>query len=366
MRELIVNRVQPEVDPTLRAWLWEIPVDLLFAALVSGLMILGGLALPQALRQRTPDEAPRQAPPALPPQAPLLAFGLVHICLLALFLDLSHKLYVWNLYLTLQPTSPMSWGSWMLTLVYVVLMATVLTTLPSRWPWAARLLPAVGRLAAWLARASRVRALAWANVVLRTGLAICTGVLLATMVARPLWNTMVLPPLFLASGLAGAAALLAPGARFLPQPAQAPSSLIGGLINGLVVPASGVARAASDGALYTRLALVFLVVQTILLLLFVLGLASGSASQIAALRILLTGAFAALFWVGVVALGVVLPIALLTVRSRLPALAPVALVLLLAGGLALRFVIVDAGQMSRLVQSVGPALGALGALGVSG
>lgn len=356
MRELIVNRAQPEVDPTLRAWLWEIPVDLFFAAVVSGLMILGGLALLQALRERTPPDTR----PALPLHAPLLAFGLVHICLLALFADLSHKLYVWNLYLTLQPTSPMSWGSWMLTLVYVVLVATVLTTLPSHWPWAARLVPAVGRLAAWLGQVSRVRALAWANVVLGTGLALYTGVLLATMVARPLWNTMVLPPLFLASGLAGAAALLALGARLVPQRAHAPTALIGGLINALVVPAPGVTRAASDVSLYTRLAFVFLVAQAILLLLFVLGLASGSASQIAALQIVLTGPFAALFWVGVVALGVLLPLALLAVRSRLPALAPPALVLLLAGGLVLRFVIVDAGQMSRLVQSVGPALGAGG------
>lgn len=99
MHELIVNRRQPEVDPVLYAWKWEIPIDLFFAAAVAGMMMLGGLALARALRnERFPVRV----------HAPLLAFGLVHICLIALFLDLSHKLYVWRLYLTLQPAAPMS------------------------------------------------------------------------------------------------------------------------------------------------------------------------------------------------------------------------------------------------------------------
>lgn len=349
MRELIVNRMQPEVDPVLHAWRWEIPVDLFFAAVVSGMMILSGIVLLRALR---PAAGPDR-PPLLAVHAPLLAFALVHICLLALFLDLSHKLYVWRLYLTLQPTSPMSWGSWMLTATYGVLALTALTTFPARWPWLPKTVPPLGRLADWLAAPARLKALAWANVVLGTGLVLYTGVLLATMVARPLWNTMVLPPLFLASGLAGGAAMVALAARFVPQPATAPTGLVSGLINALIVPVPGQARSAADAPTFTWLALIGLVAQAVLIFLFVIGLASGSASQIEALRLVLSGPFALLFWVGVVAAGVVLPLALMALPAGRTTLAPLALVLLLAGGLALRWVIVDAGQSSRMLPMMG-------------
>jgi protein NrfD len=349
MREMIVNRMQPEVDPVLRAWLWEIPVDLFFAAVVSGMMILSGIALLRALRA----ERAADPPLVLAVHAPLLAFALVHICLLALFLDLSHKLYVWRLYLTLQPASPMSWGSWMLTATYGVLALTALTTFPARWPWLIRAVPLLGRWAAWLSAPARLKPLAWANVVLGTGLVLYTGVLLATMVARPLWNTMVLPPLFLASGLAGGAAMVALAARFVPPTAAAPAGLIGGLINALIAPVPGQSRSAADAPTFTQLALIGLVAQAVLIFLFVIGLASGSASQIEALKLVLSGSFALLFWVGVVAVGVVLPLALMALPAGRTTLAPLALLLLLVGGLALRWVIVDAGQASRMLPMMG-------------
>jgi formate-dependent nitrite reductase membrane component NrfD len=342
MRELIVNRHQPEVDPLLHAWGWEIPVDLFFAAVVAGMMILAGIGLLRALRsERGPGV-----------HAPLLAFGLVHICLVALFLDLSHKLYVWNLYLTLQPASPMSWGSWLLTATYGVLALTALACLPGHWPWLARTAPVLTRFAGWLSAPPRLRALAWANLALGTGLVLYTGVLLATMVARPLWNTMVLPPLFLASGLAAGAAMVALAARFVPRRPRAPEGLVGGLLHALVVPLPGQVRSHADAAVYTRYAMAALVAQAILLALYVIGLASGSAVQVQALQAVLTGRFAALFWALVVAAGVIAPLVLLALPRR-ARLAPFALVLLLAGGLALRWLIVDAGQATRFVAAAG-------------
>lgn len=349
MRELIVNRAQPQVDPVLTAWGWEIPVDLFFAAVVSGMMILSGIALLRTLRPASAQDRP----PLLAVHAPLLAFALVHICLLALFLDLSHKLYVWRLYLTLQPASPMSWGSWMLTATYAVLALTAVTTLPARWPWLMKTVPPLGGLAARLSAPAPLKAMAWANVVLGTGLVLYTGVLLATMVARPLWNTMVLPPLFLASGLAGGAAMVALAARFVPEPGTAPAGFFGGLVNALIAPLPGQSRSAADAPAFTRLAVIGLAAQAVLTFLFVVGLATGSAAQIEAVRLLLSGPFALLFWVGVVAVGVVLPLALMAVPATRLRLAPVSLLLLLAGGLALRWAIVDAGQASRL----GPVLG---------
>ncbi len=343
MSELIVNRLQPEVDPVLHAWRWEIPVDLFFAAMVAGLMVLSGIAVLRA----------RAGRPGLPLHAPLLSFALVHICLLALFLDLSHKLYVWNLYLTIQPRSPMSWGSWMLTLAYVVMALTALATLPAHWPWLMRRVPPAARLAEALATPASQRALAVANVVLGLGLALYTGVLLATMVARPLWNTMALPPLFLASGLAAAAAALALAARLVPIRARPPGGPIAGAINALIVPVDG-ARRPDDSHVYVRLALIFVLAQAVALFLYVVGLATGGAAQAAALQTIIGGPFAAGFWIAVVAAGTIAPIGLLALATpggslRRPALASVGLVLLLLGGLALRFVLVDAGQAVNLV-----------------
>ena len=41
----------------------------------------------------------------------ILAFAAISLGMLALFLDLEHKLYTWRLYLTFEPASPMSWGA---------------------------------------------------------------------------------------------------------------------------------------------------------------------------------------------------------------------------------------------------------------
>lgn len=344
MIESTSTRHNPLVDPHPSVWSWEIPVDLFFAAVVAGMMILSGIAL---LHSR------RGTATVLRVHAPLAAFGLVHICLVALFLDLSHKLFVWNLYLTLQPRAPMSWGSWLLSFVYVVLAVTALAGVPSHWPWLARRVPVLAPIAGALSSAKRLRVLAWLNVVLGLALALYTGVLLATMVARPLWNTMALPPLFLASGLASAAAVLALASRFVAIRSAPPPGAMAGLVNALVVAVPGQNRAAGDADGFTRLAVAFLAAQAIALLLFVIGLASGNGSQIEALGLLLDGPFATPFWMLVVVLGLVVPLLLLA-AGRKPAPVVAGLGLLLAGGLALRWVLVDAGQVSRLLPGVGP------------
>ena len=68
---------------------------------------------------------------------------------------------------------------------------------------------------AWL------RALAWANIVLGVALGIYTGILLNTMVARPLWNSAILGPLFLFSGLSAGAAMVHLAGASLPATPRA-------------------------------------------------------------------------------------------------------------------------------------------------
>ena len=66
----------------------------------------------------------------------------------ALFLDLAHKLYVYRVYMAFEPTSPMSWGSWVLILVFPVLILSALIRLPEAWPWLGERVPGAARLVA--------------------------------------------------------------------------------------------------------------------------------------------------------------------------------------------------------------------------
>jgi protein NrfD len=348
MFESTTTRHNPLIDPQLAVWSWEIPVYLFLGGLVAGLMVLGGLALRRVAR----DGAGHDGQAQFDVQAPLLGFVLINLGMLALLLDLTHKLYVWRVYLTFQVTSPMSWGSWLLIVVYGVLLLSALVRLPEAWPWLARRVPAVQRASdALLARPQRLAALAWANLVLGAGLGLYTGILLSTMVARPLWNSALLAPLFLFSGLSAGAATLHLAAT-LRGTRAAPQGCVAGAAAALVqrLRTSWPDRRAADGLV--RADMLFIAVELAVIALLLLNLATSSASHAAAAALLVSGAYAWTFWGGVVALGLLVPLALqrLELAHRIPhTLIPACLVL--AGGFALRWVLVGAGQASQVLPS---------------
>jgi protein NrfD len=347
MLELTTTRHNPLIDPQLAAWSWEIPVYLFLGGLVAGMMILAGAAMLRLAR----GEDPRSF---FSLQTPLLAFVLINLGMGALFLDLTHKLYVWRVYLTFEPASPMSWGSWILIVVYGALLASALIRLPEAWPWLGRRVPALQRWSdAIVARPGRVRALAWANVLLGIALGIYTGILLSTMVARPLWNSAILGPLFLVSGLSAAAATVHLLSVLLPG-GTAPQGLIAGAISALLQPLGPGLPDRSKAEALVRADIGFLLAELLLIGLLLIGLVSSSASHAAGAQLLVSGRYAAVFWVVVVAMGILVPLGLQALEARhrirhtvLPAL------LVLAGGIALRWVMVSAGQASHFVQSAG-------------
>jgi len=223
MLELTTTRHNPLVDPHLAVWSWEIPVYLFLGGIVAGMMVLAGINLIRIARGDDPKTF-------FSVQTPIFAMLLLSLGMGALFLDLAHKLYVWRIYLAFEPTSPMSWGAWVLILVYPVLIGSALVRLPESWPGLARAVPAVARASDWLlARRRVIGALGWTNVVLGVGLGIYTGILLNTMVARPLWNSAILGPLFLVSGLSAGAALIHLATRLLPG-RPAPQGLVAGAV----------------------------------------------------------------------------------------------------------------------------------------
>ncbi|MBP1634027.1 MAG: Molybdopterin oxidoreductase, Psr/Psh family, PsrC-like rane anchor subunit, partial [Acidobacteria bacterium] len=294
------------IDPILHIWGWEIPVYLFLGGMVAGAMILLGYSfLTGRHRQRS----------CACSVLPALSLALLSAGMLALFLDLEHKLYVWRLYTTFELGSPMSWGSWILVLVYPALAAAFLVRPPAilRGAW-----PAFDRAAAW-ASGRGIRVIGAAQVALGVALGIYTGILLSSLGARPFWSSAILGPLFLFSGLSSAAALT-----------------------------HMVARDPEESRMFARADNAFLGVELLLIALFLIGLVQGPAAHREAAHLVLDGPFTAVFWVFVVGLGIVLPLVVqsLAVAHRI-AHTPVAPLLVLAGGLALRFVIVYAGQYSH-------------------
>src|SRR5512143_2609589 len=118
MHELDIARHSNLVDPQLHVWGWEIPVYLFLGGAAAGTLFLSALMWSRpGPRSRTARLFPFAAPV-------LLALGMG-----ALFLDLSRKLHVFRFYLAFRWTSPMSWGAWILLVVYPVTLTLALAGL---------------------------------------------------------------------------------------------------------------------------------------------------------------------------------------------------------------------------------------------
>jgi formate-dependent nitrite reductase membrane component NrfD len=289
-------------------WGWEIPVYLFLGGMVAGMMVISGYFLYKGRHRNA-----RCSCYLLPG----LGIVLLSLGMLALFLDLEHKPYFWRLYTTFEPASPMSWGSWILLLVYPALIGTVLLRLPLF------LQGRSARIDAWSERLREhphlPRRIGAVNMALGVLLGIYTGILLSSLGARPLWNSALLGPLFLVSGLSSAAAF-----------------------------GHMVARDREERETLARVDNHFLATELALIGLFVIGLATAAQAHRQAAALFLGGPFTAVFWVLVVGMGVAVPLFIqsLAVRHRVHH-TPVAPLLVIAGGLLLRFVIVHAGQASR-------------------
>lgn len=308
MTDLTTTRLNHLVDPTLHVWAWQIPVYLFLGGLVAGMMAISGVWL---MRGR------RAQPGSVMFALPLLSLVLLSLGMLALFLDLEHKLYVWRLYTTFEWRSPMSWGAWILVAVYPALVIMLMLHPPA---WLGAAVPMLTRWSAQLQMWPTVaRRIGMVSVVLGGMLGIYTGVLLSTLAARPAWNSALLGPLFLTSGLSSAAALV-----------------------------HLIARRPDESHELVRVDNWFLQAELAMLVLMLIGLTTSTRAHALGAALFLGGPYTAVLWVGVVGIGILVPLTVQTlmVRHRVPhtALAPA---LVLAGGVLLRFVMVSAGQVSH-------------------
>lgn len=293
MTEIELSRHNPFVDPTLHVWGWQIAVYLFLGGLAAGIMVLAGSA--RFRQSRAARLLVFVAPVAL------------SIGMLALFDDLEHKLHVFRFYTAFRVTSPMSWGSWILILIYpatILYGLTELDAVPDRF----QAIAAFARRHETLLRRT--------NVALGVALGAYTGILLATLTGRAAWNSLFLAPLFLASGISAGAA------------------------TAMLLPIGEV-----DRVQLRRWDLIAIAAEAIVFGLFFLDLATaGGARGRAAAALFFGGPYTAAFWALVVMAGLAVPAVLEIAERRLNAHYAIAPVLVLAGGFALRWIFVMAGQ----------------------
>jgi len=310
MREefIISGRMNPSIDPQLNIWHWQIPLYLFLGGLAAGILFFAAY---YTLRGKEKDY------PIATKIAPFITPFILIIGLIALFWDLKHKMYFWQLYSTLRLESPMSWGAWTLmviTPVSFIWCALNITELFPNWDWKYNWLKELEKFFR-----KNIKILSWIALFFSIILGVYTGILFSAFNARPLWNTSILGPLFLASGISAGAATI------------------------VLMSKSHFERMS-----LAKIDLMVIGIELFLIIHMFMGLLASTQVQIDAAQLFLGGEYTAPFWIFVVLIGMIIPAILEILELRkyhVPAV--IAPVLVLFGSLMLRFIIAYAGQTSR-------------------
>lgn len=265
-----------------------------------------------------------------------------------LVLDLGRPLAFYNLFLTVQWTSPMSIGSWLLTLFIVISLIYAALWLPAPLDNLLRIPAstlALFHFQQWTPLTTnslrKLRAIfAALGFPLSLGVGIYTGILLGAIPARPFWNTPMIAQLFLFSAMSGGCAIVL-------------------LITALI----GSRRRDEfehERRLLVSTDMVLIVLEVFMLIPFLLHHALSTWSSASSIELIFGGEFTLPFWIGVILLGIAVPLAIEgyelfpvilkegAARYSL-ALSGVSAVLVLIGGFLLRYVFVYAGQVSHFL-----------------
>jgi formate-dependent nitrite reductase membrane component NrfD len=307
--ELIVSgRLNPYIDPNLSIWGWEIASYLFLGGLAAGILFFAGYFF------ITGKENQYKTVVKI---APMFTPFFLSIGLLFLLIDLHHKLYFWQLYTTIKIQSPMSWGAWVLMLVTpisIIWSATYIREIFPKWDWKFKILY---DLEAWFTK--QRKPMAWIMIFSSIILGIYTGILLSAFNARPLWNTSILGPLFLSSGLSAGAAFI------------------------MMISKDKIER-----TLFSKIDLAIIGVEMFFIIHMFMGFLASSQAQIDAANLFLGGDYTLPFWIFVIFIGMIVPAILEILELRGKHISPyLPAILILFGSLMLRLIIVYAGQASR-------------------
>lgn len=298
----------PNIDPSLQIWHWPISVYLFLGGLAAGLLFFAALI--------TVLKKEKEYPTAVK-YASIVSPIALTLGLLALFYDLTHKFYFWRLYTTIRIESPMSWGAWVLLIITPLSILWVFSYYSELFPKWELKFKFLKNFEKFLQKNRRNMAIALLPLSIILG--IYTGILLSAFNARPLWNNAILGPLFLVSGLStGAATIIL------------------------------LAKSIKEKHLFGKIDLALIVIEIGLIIHMLMGMYAGSEVQLEAMQLLVGGEFTLMFFGFVVILGLIVP-AILELSEligyKIPVIVPALLVLI--GGLVFRFVMVEAGQITR-------------------
>ncbi len=312
-------------------WGLLIVVYLFLGGLSAGLFFAAGLA-----NYLEVDGQP--AYPRVAQMGALLAPWPVAIGSALLILDLGNWYRFYKLFTHFRWESPMSIGSWLLTLFTVIAFVYCFAWLPEDWRQKLfSKVPAtwkqVHRLNVDLS--GHRKTLAMIGFPFSIGVGIYTGVLLGAVSARPFWNTNLVAQMFLFSALSsGAAALLLAMVLDKRNPIET-----------------------HETKFLITLDIVFISLELFIILPYLIH---GQLSVLAvkqALWLILGGPYTVVFWVFFLGLGLLVPLGI-EVYELAPSLlkgksfhgnrnlALAASCLVLFGGFLLRYIFVYAGQLS--------------------
>ena len=224
------------------------------------------------------------------------------IGMLFLLIELGQPFRMWRIYLTFNPQSPISWGSWFL-MIFLALSVV--------YAW-------------FLIKDKEEKAKRYAYIGLPFALAVgtYTAIILTLAPGKELWHTALLPFLFLNGGLISGISLILLAS--IGRQERALLSKLGKFVAGLVL-----------------LELGMIIAEIIVLL-------AGNAEAVTSAKLLLVGEYAILFWVVQISLGALIPILILLFQNtKITASAYVngtAYVLLLVGIFIMRYILVIGGQ----------------------
>jgi len=304
----------PHIDPSLQIWHWPIALYLFLGGLAAGILFFAALFYVLGKDKEYPGAV--KVASIIPPIA--LSIGL-----LSLVYDLTHPLFTWQLYTTFRIESPMSWGAWVLLIV---------TPLSFLWAFSfyresfAKIesklnlfkhLKFLEKFEKFIQK-NRIY-IAYALIPLSVILGVYTGILLSAFNARPLWNNAILGPLFLTSGLStGAAAIIL------------------------------LSKSAKEKHMFGKIDLGLIIIELALIIHMIMGYYAGSQVQLEAMELLVGGEFTLMFFGFVVLLGLLVPATLELIELigyKVPVIVPALLVII--GGLIFRFIMIEAGQLTR-------------------
>jgi formate-dependent nitrite reductase membrane component NrfD len=321
-------------------WNWIVAVDLFAAGLSAGAYIISATAY--FLGKKRYENITRIG-------AYIAPFPVI-IGILCLIYDLERPHLFWKLFLTFQPHSVMSLGSWVLFSFSIFSLAHFYLWLPERYD-ALELIPRI-QTNLFLSRfrgdnLTKVRGLiAGLGIPISIGVGIYTGVLLGVLTARPFWNNPMLPMLFLISAMMTGSASIC---------------FVGCFVKGF----RGMTREniQTNKFMIHSIDFTLMVFSVISTFLFILGLYVSPKSSAEAVHLIMGGPFTFHFWGLVVGVGILLPFSLevyeliphyiehVELRDHNPWISGIITASILVGGFAMRYIVIYAGQIAQVVAS---------------